>query len=73
MELARAMPGEVAPCPGCKGQPLLVQQRGRDLYHCECPRCRVRLWDVPSAQDAVAAWEGLPRHTDESTEPRIAA
>lgn len=72
MELSRPV-GELAPCPRCGGQPKLIETRGREQFRTECPPCRVRLWDVPSAAEAIACWEGLPRPATEPTERRDAA
>lgn len=78
MELARTLPGIVSGCPRCNGQPLLVTSRGSNQSHFECPPCRVRLWDRPSEQEALADWEALPRtapaaETTEPNQPRAAA
>ena len=53
--------GEVSGCPRCNGQPLLFQNMSGSKWHCECAPCRVRLWACDTAQEAIEAWESLPR------------
>lgn len=59
MERARRVEGELSGCPGCNGQPLIVE--GPDGFRCECSPCRVRLWSRSSRQEAIGDWEDLPR------------
>lgn len=60
MQRASRLPGEVAPCPHCGKQPVHVQQAQR--YHwMECPPCEIRTTRAESLQEALHAWESLPR------------
>lgn len=67
MELARRVEGELAGCPGCGGQPLIVE--GPAGHRSECPPCLVRLWHRPSRTEAISDWEGLPRVRVTESEP----
>lgn len=73
MEIARRVEGELAGCPGCGGQPLIVE--GVSGARCECAPCLVRLWSRPTRQEAIADWEALPRQAPPESEPpaRLAA
>lgn len=61
IQRASRLPGEVAPCPtpDCGRQPSHVQQC--DLHWMECPRCQIKTTKMNSLQEALHAWESLPR------------
>jgi len=51
--------GEVAPCPKCGRQPFHVETVRE--HWMECPPCEIRTTKRESLQDALHAWEALPR------------
>lgn len=62
MQRSRRLAGAVAPCPVCSRQPMHVEVRGPGLHFLECPPCELRTTREPSLQQALEAWESLPRH-----------
>lgn len=61
IQTARKLEGELSPCPDCMRQPFHIHVRGRNLHFLECPPCELRTTKHPTLQQAVDAWERLPR------------
>lgn len=62
IQRSRRLTGEVSPCPNCVRQPMHVEIRGPGRHFLECPPCELRTTREPSLQEALEAWESLPRH-----------
>lgn len=54
------LPGPVAPCPRCQRQPFHITH-GAKWHSMECPPCEIRTTRADSLQEALHAWESLPR------------
>ncbi|GAP67358.1 hypothetical protein MBSD_n2679 [Mizugakiibacter sediminis] len=61
MQREHRLEGQLAPCPSCDRQPRAVNTLGRDLWHLECAPCELRTTKRATLQEAVEAWESLPR------------
>lgn len=66
IQTSRRLSGLIAPCPTCDRQPLHVHVRGPDKHYLECPPCELRTARVPTLQQAVEAWESMPRHATQA-------
>jgi hypothetical protein len=60
IQRASRLPADVSPCPCCRKQPFHVQEAER-LHWMECPPCELRTTRCDSLQEALHAWESLPR------------
>lgn len=66
IQTSRRLPGTLTGCPDCGRQPFHVHVRGPGKHFMECPPCELRTARFSTLQQAVAAWENLPRedHAD---------
>ena len=57
--------GELSQCPVCSRQPSLFVETGKGYHHTECAGCRVRLWAMPTAQEAIEHWERVANRQED--------